>query len=166
VPDGKAAAFSIVDRLDGGARDERAEVVAALQASPAWISPKYFYDELGCALYGAITKLPEYYPTRTEIALFERSRAEIAAAMGQGRQFVDLGSGDSRKAQEWLPHAGAARYVAVDIAADEMRAALTRMSTEVAGVDLAGVVTDFTRGLPLEDVLDARPARSFLSQAI
>jgi probable methyltransferase len=161
VPDGKATPFSIVDRLDAGGRDERAEVIAALQASPASISPKYFYDELGCALYGAITKLPEYYPTRTEIALFAARREEIAAAMGQGRQLVDLGSGDSRKAQEWLPHIGPRRYVAVDIAFDEMRAALTRLSAEVAGVELAGVVTDFTRGLPLDAVLDETPATFF-----
>jgi L-histidine N-alpha-methyltransferase len=161
VPDGKAAAFSIVDRLGGGERDERAEIVAALQASPASISPKYFYDELGCALYGAITKLPEYYPTRTELALFASRREEIAAAMGQGRQFVDLGSGDSRKAQEWLPHIGAKRYIAVDIAVGEMRAALARMANDVAGVQMAGVVTDFTRGLPLEDVLDATAATFF-----
>src|SRR4051812_47187666 len=99
VPDGKPAAFSIVDRVDGGDRDERAEIIAALQASPASISPKYFYDELGCSLYGAITKLPEYYPTRTEVALFAACRDEIASALGSGRQFVDLGSGDSRKAQ-------------------------------------------------------------------
>jgi L-histidine N-alpha-methyltransferase len=161
VPDGKPAAFSIVDRVDGGDRDERAEIIAALQASPASISPKYFYDELGCSLYGAITKLPEYYPTRTEVALFAACRDEIASALGSGRQFVDLGSGDSRKAQDWLPHIGAKRYIAVDIAVDEMRAALTRMSNEVAGVEMVGVLTDFTRGLPLEDVLDASPATFF-----
>jgi L-histidine N-alpha-methyltransferase len=132
-----------------------------LQSSAASISPKYFYDELGCALYAAITRLPEYYPTRTEVALFAACREEIAAAIAQGGQLVDLGSGDSRKAQEWLPHIGAARYVAVDIAVDEMRAALTRMSAEVAGVELTGVVTDFTRGLPLDDMLGPGPATFF-----
>jgi dimethylhistidine N-methyltransferase len=161
VPDGKTVPFVIVDRLATGERDERAEVLAGLQSSPATISPKYFYDELGCALYGAITKLPEYYPTRTEAALFAAHREEIASAVGHGRQFVDLGAGDSRKAQAWLPHAGAARYIAVDIAVDEMRVALTRMASEVPGVELSGVVTDFTRGLPLEDILHATPATFF-----
>lgn len=161
MPDGKAAPFSIVDRLEGTGRDERAEVIAALQSSPASISPKYFYDELGCALYGAITRLPEYYPTRTEVALFEERRAQIAAAIGQGRQWVDLGSGDSRKSQEWLAHIAATRYVAVDIAVDEMRAALTRMSAELRGIELAGVVTDFTRGLPLDSVLGDSAATFF-----
>lgn len=159
--DGKPAPFRIVDRLDAGARDERAEVVAALMASPASIAPKYFYDELGCALYGAICQLPEYYPTRTEAALFASRRDEITAAIGKGRQFVDLGAGDSRKAQEWLPYIDAARYIAVDIATAEMERSLARLSEEVPGVEMLGVATDFTRGLPLADVLDARPATFF-----
>ena len=64
--------------------------------------------------------MPEYYPTRTEVALFREHRAEIAEALGQGRQFVDLGAGDCRKAQGWLPFAEPARYVAVDIAGAEL----------------------------------------------
>jgi dimethylhistidine N-methyltransferase len=161
MPDDKHAPFRIFDRLGLAARDERAEVVAALEASPASISPKYFYDDLGCALYGAITKLPEYYPTRTEAVLFEARRDEIAVAIGQGRQFVDLGSGDSRKAQEWLPHVAASRYVAVDIAIDELQRSLARVAVETPGIELIGVATDFTRGLPLEGVLDDRPATFF-----
>jgi dimethylhistidine N-methyltransferase len=161
MPDDKRAPFRLFDRLAADARDERAEVVTALQASSASISPKYFYDELGCALYGAITKLPEYYPTRTEAALFAARRDEIAAAMGRGRQLVDLGSGDSRKAQEWLAVLQPLRYVAVDIAADEMRRALARLAAEAPGIEMLGVVTDFTRGLPLQDALDATPAIFF-----
>ena len=161
MPDDKPVAWRIVERIGATDSDERAEVVAALTASPASIAPKYFYDELGCALYGAITKLPEYYPTRTEAALFAAKRDEIAACLANGRQFVDLGAGDSRKAQEWLPHVSAARYIAVDIARDEMERSLARLSAEVPGLDLVGVATDFTRGLPLEGVLDDTPATFF-----
>jgi L-histidine Nalpha-methyltransferase len=161
MPDGKPAPYRILDRLGAVARDERAEVVAALMASPASIAPKYFYDELGCALYGAICELPEYYPTRTEAALFASRRDEIAAAMGKGRQLVDLGAGDARKAQEWLPYIDAARYIAVDIATMQIERSLARLSGEVAGVELLGVAADFTTGLPLDGVLDARPATFF-----
>src|SRR5512144_1084281 len=63
-----------------GDGDERAEVVRGLMASPARIAPKYFYDELGCALYGAICQLPEYYPTRTEREIFKQHRADIVRA--------------------------------------------------------------------------------------
>jgi dimethylhistidine N-methyltransferase len=161
MPDGKPARYRLVDRLDSAGRDERAEVVAALQGSSPSISPKYFYDELGCALYGAITRLPEYYPTRTEAALFATRRGEIAAAIGKGRQLVDLGAGDSRKAQEWLPHLEATRYIAVDIAVEEMQASLTRLANELPGIEMLGVVADFTRGLPLEDALAPGPAAFF-----
>src|SRR5687767_10654672 len=122
------ASYLIVERLPGREIDERADVVAGLLATPARIAPKYFYDELGCALYGAICRLPEYYPTRTEAALFREHRADIAAAMGSGRQFVDLGSGDCCKALAWLPFVNPRRYIAVDIAEAEIHRALTGMA--------------------------------------
>jgi len=93
----------LLDRLAFDAEAERRELVAGLLREPASIAPKYFYDELGCALYGAICRLPEYYPTRTEVGLFQARRLEIAAAVGRGRQFVDLGAGDCCKAKGWLP---------------------------------------------------------------
>jgi len=118
MPDDKPAGSRIVDRSRAAQRDERAEVVAGLLARPATVAPRYFYDELGCALYSAICRLPEYYPTRTEVALFRERRGEIAEAAGAVRQFVDLGAGDCCKAQSWLPFLEPARYIAVDIAAD------------------------------------------------
>lgn len=99
MPDAKPVQYRIVDRSPPPGGAEREAVVAALLASPARIAPKYFYDELGCALYGAICRLPEYYPTRTEVALFREHRGAIAEALGRGRQFVDLGAGDCCKGQ-------------------------------------------------------------------
>ncbi|HEX3098042.1 MAG TPA: L-histidine N(alpha)-methyltransferase [Usitatibacter sp.] len=161
MPDDKPAASRIVDRSAPAEVDERAEVVARLRASPATIAPRYFYDELGCALYGAICQLPEYYPTRTEVALFQEHRGEIADAVGRGRQFVDLGAGDCCKAQSWLPFLDVARYVAVDIAAPEIQRALDRMAPDFPAVEMVGVVADFAHGLPLDGILDARPALFF-----
>src|SRR5438552_3079185 len=120
MPDSKQVQYRIVDRASGTVGDERERVIEALLSSPARIAPKYFYDELGCALYGAICQLPEYYPTRTEIALFREHRNDIAEAVGQHRQFVDLGAGDCCKGQAWLPFLSPARYVAVDIAHAEL----------------------------------------------
>jgi dimethylhistidine N-methyltransferase len=161
VPDSKGIQYRIVDRLDPGAADERAAVVAALLESPARIAPKYFYDELGCALYGAICQLPEYYPTRTERALFREHRSEIADAIPKGGQFVDLGAGDCCKAQSWLPFVNPARYIAVDIAGPEIERALARMAPDFPEIEMVGVIADFFGGLDLGDVLDARPATFF-----
>jgi dimethylhistidine N-methyltransferase len=161
MPDDKPVPGRIVDRSAPREGDERADVVARLLAKPASIAPRYFYDELGCALYGAICRLPEYYPTRTEITLFREHRGEIAAAVGAGRQFVDLGAGDCCKAESWLTFLDPVRYVAVDIAAPEIARSLERMAPDFPSVEMVGVVADFSHGLPLEGVLDARPALFF-----
>lgn len=161
MPDAKSIQYRIVERHAPGRDDERGRVIDALVATPASISPKYFYDDLGCALYGAICRLPEYYPTRTESTIFRDYRVEIAEAIGRGKQFVDLGAGDCCKAQAWLPFISPARYIAVDIAGAELEKALARMAPDFPEVEMLGVVADFTSGLPLGDVLDARPATFF-----
>src|SRR5262249_20584656 len=112
--------YRIVERLARDPDAERRALVAGLVASPAVIAPKYFYDALGCALFGAICELPEYYPTRTERAIFSEHRDAIARAVGRGKQFVDLGAGDCCKALGWLPFLEPARYLAVDFARDEI----------------------------------------------
>ena len=154
-------ACRIINRVAADSRTELEDLVAGLMADPATLSPKYFYDELGCALYGAITRLPEYYPTRTEAELFREHRAEIAAVAGTGRQFVDLGAGDCCKAMGWLPFVAPCRYIAVDVAEGEIHRALTGMARDWPDLELVGVVTDFSRRLDLDDVLDARPATFF-----
>ncbi len=151
----------IVDRLTTDAERERRDLVEGLLAPQARISPKYFYDEMGCALYGAICRLAEYYPTRTEVALFQAHRGEIAEAIGPGRQFVDLGAGDCCKAQGWIPIVQPSRYVAVDIAAHEIAKSLERLAPDFPGLELVGLATDFTHALDLDGVLDGSPALFF-----
>jgi len=134
---------------------------AALLAARATIAPKYFYDALGCALFTAICELPEYYPTRTERAIFTRHRSDIATAIGAGKQLVDLGAGDCAKAAAWLPVLAPSRYVAVDIAADTLHAALGRLALEHPELDVRGVVADFTHGLDLAGELGDAPVTFF-----
>ena len=154
-------ACRIINRIAADVGAEREEVVAGLVATPATVSPKYFYDALGSALYCAITRLPEYYPTRTEVQLFRRHRAEIAAALGKGKQFVDLGAGDCAKAAGWLGVLAPRRYLAVDIAEDELDAALGRMTRDFPDVEMVGVVMDFSQRLDLDDVLGSDPVTFF-----
>jgi len=156
-----AGGTRVVDRLAVDADRERRELFEGLLAPDARIAPKYFYDEMGCALYGAICRLAEYYPTRTEIALFQAHRGEIAAAIGPGRQFVDLGAGDCCKAQGWIPFLKPTRYVAVDIAAHEIARSLERLAPDFPGLELVGLATDFSRALDFSDVLDDSPALFF-----
>jgi dimethylhistidine N-methyltransferase len=153
----------LIDRRNAHADpdDERAALVAGLFAAPAVISPKYFYDEIGCTLFEAICSLPEYYPTRTEHAILTMHRDAIVRAVGTGGQFVDLGAGDCAKAALLLPALHARRYVAVDIAAAAIEPALSRLTPVFPRVELLGVVTDFSRRLDLGGAIDAGPVTFF-----
>src|SRR5215471_12972434 len=151
----------IIVRLRVDAATERRALVEGLRAAPARIEPKYFYDVLGSALYTAICELPEYYLTRTERAIFTKYRSEIAAAIGSGTRFVDLGAGDGAKAAKWLPVIAPSRYVAVDIAADALRSALGRLAFEFPDIEMLGIVIDFARTLDLRRELGNTPATFF-----
>ena len=151
----------IVRRLTRDLAAESRALIAGLRASPASIPPRYFYDPLGCALYAAICELPEYYLTRTEHAIFDTHRADIARAVGRGRQFVDLGAGDCRKGTEWLDWILPSRYVAVDIAEDAIGAALARMAPQYPAIEMLGIVTDFAGGLDLQRDLSDAPVTFF-----
>ena len=151
----------IVERIRTTPGEARARLVAGLRASPASIPPRYFYDALGCALYGAICALPEYYPTRTEAAIFDAHRDAIAAGMAHGGQWVDLGAGDGAKSERWLDVVGTSRYVAVDAARGALESTLARLSARFPAIAMTGVVVDFDEGLDLGDVLAPAPTTFF-----
>jgi dimethylhistidine N-methyltransferase len=89
-------------------------------------------------------------------------RAGLRADVERGRtQFVDLGAGDCCKAQAWLPFLEPARYVAVDVAAPELKRSLDRMAPDFPGIEMVGVIADFRDGLPLEGVVDERATLFF-----
>ena len=161
MPDDKPMQYRIVDNSASDAPGERRRVVDALLETPARIEPRYFYDDLGCALYVAICRLPEYYLTRTELALFREHRDAIAEAAGRRRQFVDLGAGDGGKGEAWLPFLSPGRYIAVDIARSQLERSLIRMAPDYPQVEMVGVVTDFSLGLQLEGALDGSPTTFF-----
>ena len=147
----------IRDRSAVDAGDERRALVAGLLATPASIAPKYFYDTRGCDLFAAICRLPEYYPTRTEAAIFATQRAALRAIVGTRKECVDLGAGDCSKAPLWFDLFTPSRYVAVDIARDTLARALPPLAARHPGVEMLGVVADFTRGLDLARDLRGGP---------
>jgi dimethylhistidine N-methyltransferase len=131
------------------AHDARQEIGAGLQAPVASISPKYFYDSLGSKLFEAICELPEYYPTRTEAAIFDEHLPDIAAALPRGATLVDLGAGNSAKAARLFAPLEVARYVAVDVSLGFLRESLTALQQRFATLDIRGVGADFSQRLAL-----------------
>jgi dimethylhistidine N-methyltransferase len=154
------AAQIVVQRVDTH-EERRQELAAGLLQAPASIAPKFFYDAQGCALYGAICELQEYYPPRAEAAIFDRYQAEIAGVLPRQAQFVDLGCGDGMKARRWIAALQVRRYIGVDIAEAWLRDTLQRGARECPGVQFDGVVTDFTRGLQLHKLLRRDTPRIF-----
>ena len=65
------------------AGDSRSEIMAGLRQAQKTINPKWFYDETGAQLFTEITRLPEYYPTRTEVQILTDNREAIARACGK-----------------------------------------------------------------------------------
>ena len=138
--------------------DDRDATRAALLAEQASAAPKYFYDRLGSHLFEAITELPEYYPTRTEAAIFERRGAEIAQRAGSGMTLIDLGAGNCAKATRLFPLLEPHRYVAVDISVDFLRDALRQVQREHPQTDIVGLGLDFSKRLELPpELLQPRP---------
>ncbi len=128
---------------------EPAELQAGLTAEHAWISPKFLYDELGSRLFEAICELPEYYPTRTEAAIFERNGADIARAAGSGTTLIDLGAGNCAKAAGLFPLLRPRQYVAVDISADFVSAAVDNLRRRFGQMDMLACGLDFSRPFSL-----------------
>jgi L-histidine N-alpha-methyltransferase len=131
-------------------RDQvRLELTAGLLVHDAFISPKYFYDALGSRLFDAITELPEYYPTRTEAALFIENAPAMAALLPPNATLVDLGAGNCEKAARLFGWLKPARYVAVDISVDFLRGSLQLLQRQHPALDMLGVGMDFSTALTL-----------------
>lgn len=126
------------------------DLQAALAATPHRISPKYFYDAEGSRLFDRICELPEYYPTRTELAILRRSAGEMAALAGRGAEIVEFGAGSLVKVRLLLQaFAAPARYVPIDISGEHLRDAAAILKREFAGLEVEPVVADYTQQLAL-----------------
>ena len=139
----------------------RAEFFAGFSASTATIAPKYFYDALGSRLFSAITELPEYYPTRTEAAIFARHAGHMAQALGPVSTLVDLGAGNCEKAASLFAAFHVQRYVAVDISASYLRDSLECLQRKHPAMDMLGIGLDFSHSLNLPPEVGDGPRTLF-----
>jgi L-histidine N-alpha-methyltransferase len=128
----------------------RADVRRGLASTPKELPPKWFYDDRGCELFDAITRLDEYYPTECERAIL-RAEAATIAEVSQADTLVELGSGTSDKTRVLLDAlAGCGqlrRFIPFEISETTLRAAARAISQEYPGIDVHAVVGDFERHL-------------------
>lgn len=133
-----------------------AELLAGLNAPSPAIAPKYFYDALGSKLFEAICELPEYYPTRTEAAIFAMHGADIARAAGPGSTLIDLGAGNCAKAAGLFPLLHPRQYVPVDISADFLHSAVERLQQRFAHIEMTALGLDFSGEFTLPGTVSPR----------
>ncbi len=144
-------AITIDSHLD--AQSERSladDVLDGLTRPFKELPPKHFYDARGAELFDRICELPEYYPTRAERTILERSADEIAAITG-AVELVELGSGTAAKTRvllDSLHRAGTLRrYVPLDVTESMVRDCASALTSEYPGLRVHGVIGDFERHL-------------------
>jgi dimethylhistidine N-methyltransferase len=150
-------------RHEAAASDSFADhVIAGLGDSPKWLSAKYFYDAAGSDLFEEITRLPEYYPTRTELSILERCAGDIAGYIPLSAALVEFGAGSSKKARIVIDAAPQlAAYVPVDISAEFLAQEAMAVRHDFPWLAVLPVAADFTRDFDLPAQIRARARVGF-----
>lgn len=154
-------------------KDFQRDVRAGLTAPRKSLPPRWFYDDLGSALFDAICFLPEYYVMRAEGEVFATYREEIVDAFGPGVRLVELGSGTARKTRLLLDvltrRQANVEYVPVDVDAGMLERSAHELHNEYANLTVRPVSTDFTqpsRALAEAGASDLRTIVLFLGSTI
>ncbi len=135
------------------------DVLTGLSAKPKALPPKYFYDARGCALFEAICVLPEYYPTRIELALMAEHAPAMAAKLPSGCLLIEFGSGASRKTEALLHTLQPGAYVPVDIAVEALRDSTARLAGLFPQQRVIPVCADYMQPLQLPELAQLPGAR-------
>jgi L-histidine N-alpha-methyltransferase len=139
-------------RIEQSNETMAAEVREGLLRRPLRELPcKYFYDERGCELFEAITRLPEYYQTRTESALIEAHAAAIVEATAP-RELAELGSGAGHKIRLFLDamrsRGSLESVLLLEISEGYLRQSVDALQADYPDAVVRGIVGDFLHDLP------------------
>ena len=138
-----------------------ADVLAGLAAPIPAVPARWLYDRRGSELFEQITRLPEYYPTRTETAMLERHSGDFARLSARGAAVVEFGSGSSAKTPILLRAVRPAAYVPIDISGDFLRESAEALASEFPDVAVHPVEADFTKPLALPAQIGGMPRLGF-----
>ncbi len=137
-------------KQDDSVNDDLRDILDGLSLPQKTISPKFFYDERGSELFDAITRLPEYYLTRTELDIMSAHVDEMADLIGRHASLIEFGSGSSLKIRILLEHLHEpAVYVPVDISEDYLVATVESLAQDFPHIEILPVAADFTQPFEL-----------------
>ncbi|MDE2593035.1 MAG: L-histidine N(alpha)-methyltransferase [Burkholderiales bacterium] len=120
------------------------DIIDGLMQIPARISPKYFYDAKGSALFEDITRLQAYYPTRTEHGIMIAKGREMAREIGEQRTLIELGAGNCQKARALCELIRPSHFLAVDISEAFLHDAVAAMRLSFPKIDIRAIAADLT----------------------
>jgi dimethylhistidine N-methyltransferase len=134
--------------LHPGLNDIRSDVLNGLRLAPKRLSSKYFYDADGSALFERICEQPEYYLTRTELAIMHEHIVDMAATLGPELLLLEYGSGNGAKTGLLLSHLqDPVAYVPVEISRSALLDSIPRLAAIVPHVHILPLCADFTQNL-------------------
>jgi dimethylhistidine N-methyltransferase len=139
----------------------RDDVLAGLSAPIPAVPARWLYDHRGSELFDEITRLPSYYPTRTEVAIFQQIMPDIAARIPKGAAVVEFGAGSATKTPILLEAIKPAAYVPVDISGDYLEQSAADLQRDFPALDVIPVVADFARDFSLPGGIGHLPKLGF-----
>lgn len=143
------------------------DLLAGLASAPRRIPCKYFYDAAGSRLFERICEQPEYYPTRSELAILARHAGEMAACIGPEAELVEFGAGNGQKVRSLLDALERPRaYRPIDISREHLLEAARRLAADYPEVRIRPLVADYTRPFALPQCEGRRRAGFFPGSTI
>lgn len=139
----------------------RADVLAGLKARIPAVPARWLYDRRGSELFDAITRLPEYYPTRIETAILQQHCPDVATLVGTGDAVIEFGSGTSTKTPLLLRAVSPAAYVPIDISGDFLRDSAAALQSDFPDLPIYPVEADFMQPIPLPSAITSATKLGF-----
>jgi dimethylhistidine N-methyltransferase len=151
----------LLKTLDAQTLAFRDDVLAGLAAPIPAIPARWLYDRRGSELFDEITRLPSYYPTRTETAIFHSIMDDIAARVPKGAAVVEFGAGSQTKTPILLEAIAPAAYIPVDISGDYLEHSAAELQQRFPKIEVIPVVADFARPFSLPGGIEHLPKLGF-----
>jgi dimethylhistidine N-methyltransferase len=151
----------LLKTLDAQTLAFRDDVIAGLSAPIPAVPARWLYDRRGSELFDDITRLPSYYPTRTETAIFHSIMPDVAARVPRGAAVVEFGAGSATKTPILLEAIAPAAYVPVDFSGDYLNGSTAELQRLFPSVEVLPVVADFARPFTLPGGLGHLPKLGF-----
>ena len=129
--------------------DFHADIIQGLSSPEPYISPKYFYDEVGSRLFEEICNSDEYYPTRIEVGIIRDNIDDIVEILGKDCLLIEPGSGDSYKVRLLLDALRPIAYLPIDISKRYLQDEAQKLAAEFTWLNIHAICADFTGKLEL-----------------